>query len=66
MIVFGEILHLQVSFQGALGFDDCVRYRCNLSSGRIKDRTRETAEIEPNRSGVPLIKINVLSKAERS
>ena len=29
MIVVGEILHLQESFQGALGLDNCVRYRCN-------------------------------------
>ena len=29
MIVVGEILHLQGSFQGALGLDNCVRYRCN-------------------------------------
>ena len=27
MIVVGEILHLQGSFQGALGLDNCVRYR---------------------------------------
>ena len=29
MIVVGEILHLQGSFQGALGLDNCVRYRFN-------------------------------------
>ena len=29
MIVVREILHLQGSFQGALGLDNCVRYRCN-------------------------------------
>ena len=29
MIVVGEILHLQASFQGDLGLDNCVRYRCN-------------------------------------
>ena len=29
MIVVGEILHLEGSFQGALGLDNCVRYRCN-------------------------------------
>ena len=28
MIVVGEILHLQGSFQGALGLDNCGRYRC--------------------------------------
>ena len=29
MIVVGEILHLQGSFQGALGLDNCVRDRFN-------------------------------------
>ena len=29
MSVVREILHLQGSFQGALGLDNCVRYRCN-------------------------------------
>ena len=29
MIVVGEILHLQASFQSDLGLDNCVRYRCN-------------------------------------
>ena len=29
IIVAGEILHLQGSFQGAIGLDNCVRYRCN-------------------------------------
>ena len=29
MIVVGEILPLQGSFQDALGVDDSVRYRCN-------------------------------------
>ena len=29
MIVVGEFLHLQGSFQGALGLDNCVRYRFN-------------------------------------
>ena len=29
MIVVEEILHLQESFQGALGPDNFVRYRCN-------------------------------------
>ena len=29
MIVVGEILHLQGSFQGALVLDNCIRYRCN-------------------------------------
>ena len=29
LIVVGEILHLQASFQGDLGLDNCVRYRCN-------------------------------------
>ena len=29
MIVVGEILHLQGSFQGALGLDNCVLYRRN-------------------------------------
>ena len=32
MIVVGEILHLQGSFQGALGLDNCVRYRFNRPS----------------------------------
>ena len=29
MIVVGEISHLQGSFQGAIGLDNCVRYKCN-------------------------------------
>ena len=29
MIVVGEILHLKGSFQGALGLDNYLRYRCN-------------------------------------
>ena len=29
MIAVGEIWHLQGSFQGALGLDNCVRYICN-------------------------------------
>ena len=29
MTVVGEILHLQGSFHGALGLNNCVRYRCN-------------------------------------
>ena len=29
MIVVGEILHLQGTFQGALGLDNYVHYRCN-------------------------------------
>ena len=29
MIVVGEILRLQASFQGDLGLNNCVRYRCN-------------------------------------
>ena len=36
MIVVGEILHLQGTFQGALGLDTCVHYRCNCP--RLFDR----------------------------
>ena len=37
MIVVGEILHLQGSFQGALGVDNCVRYRCNRRCLYLKE-----------------------------
>ena len=37
MIVVGEILHLQRSFQGALGLDNCVRYRCNRPRLYLKE-----------------------------
>ena len=53
MIVVGEILHLQGSFQGILGLDNYVRYRCK----RPLDRgTFNTLEILSGKSETfPLI-----------
>ena len=43
MIVVGEILHRKGSFQGALGLDNCVRYRCNGPRLYLTEEHLETA-----------------------
>ena len=50
MIVVGEILHLQGSFQGALGLDNCFRCRCTCPRFVFDRGTINTLEILSGKS----------------